>query len=287
MIALPDLKPRDLPWSRANALLLDAVQVEDLYPLLCNWGHSVDIDVLYMGTSWQGLQAVSPCLVSLNGPSAQALASFIAHREQRCGYLLFSDAPWKELLAHLRWLTTLNHPSGQPFLAKLADPRIAHALFHDIGQADTRLFGPCQHIIAATGDQALWHQYTRPDTPSENRPDYTAPYSLNDLQWQAFEAASAQRQLDDLTAHLQRVFPGQTAAANVRAQVERAQGLGLHSERQIWQFLNLTALIGHNDVDPTSELFDLIRTHSPIPFAQSLQRCEFLAEQLAATSLEP
>ncbi|MEA9997364.1 DUF4123 domain-containing protein [Pseudomonas sp. 10B1] len=114
--ALPD----DIPWHQTVGLLLDAVQVEDLLKRLYQWVDSPCVNVLYLGTRFGALKDVSPCLVQIKGEYDPILAQFLENLDRHWGYLLISEGPWVQLVAHLRWLISIEHPSGQEMLLRIA-----------------------------------------------------------------------------------------------------------------------------------------------------------------------
>ncbi|MEA9977019.1 MULTISPECIES: DUF4123 domain-containing protein [unclassified Pseudomonas] len=139
-------------------MLLDAVQVEDLLKRLYQWVDSPCVNVLYLGTRFGALKDVSPCLVQIKGEYDPILAQFLENLDRHWGYLLISEGPWVQLVAHLRWLISIEHPSGQEMLLRSASTDVADSLFES---ADSALFGPCQRIMTAALVNGGWRLYTR------------------------------------------------------------------------------------------------------------------------------
>ncbi|MEB0043116.1 MULTISPECIES: DUF4123 domain-containing protein [unclassified Pseudomonas] len=167
--------PNDIPWHQSVGLLLGAVQVENLLKQLYQWADSPAVNVLYLGTRFAVLKHVSPCLVQIEREDDSILAQFLENLGQQWGYLLISDGPWEQLVAHLRWLISIEHPSGQEMLLRIASTDVADALFES---ADAALFGPCQRIITADRTNGGWCQYTRPGEIHE--PNRDTPYRLTE-----------------------------------------------------------------------------------------------------------
>lgn len=233
--------PEDFSWQRSVGLLLDAVQVEPLLQRLFEWSPLPALEVLYVGTLDE-FKTLSPCLVRLTDPKDPILAQFLANLDQRWGYLLISDAPWPDVVAHLRWLTVVEHPSGQELLLRIAYPETAKALFGPTS-SDWALFGPCQHLLIADPAEGSWRQYSRFGEMPE--PNHAAPYRLSEQQWASLDSASADKRLNELVRHMQQHFPDFRAELtqpqrreHLRALADRAAELGFHSEQELYLFAN-------------------------------------------------
>lgn len=236
------LLPDGFSWQRSVGLLLDAVHVEHLLQRLFEWNPLPAVEVLYLGTRLAGLRDLSPCLVRLTDPNDPILAQFLANLEQQWGYLLVSDAPWPEVVAHWRWLTVVEHPSGQALLLRIAYPDTADALFAPSSNTSA-LFGPCQSIFIARDAEGDWQQHCRPGDRPEPQP--CAPYRLSEQQWASLEHASAAKRLSTLAQHMQHYFPDYPPEltppqrqAHLRALADRAVELGFHSEHELYLFAN-------------------------------------------------
>jgi hypothetical protein len=235
-MALPD----DFSWRPSVGLLLDAVQVEHLLQRLFEWNPLPAVEVLYLGTRLAEFRDVSPCLVRLTGPNDPILAQFLVNLGQQWGYLLVSDAPWPQVVAHLRWLTVVEHPSGQELLLRIAYPETVKALFAPTC-SDSALFGPCQNIFVASHAEGSWHQYSRFGEIPE--PNHAVPYRLSEKQWASLDNASAEKRLNELARHMQHYFPDYRAELtleqrreHLRALTDRAAELGFHSETDVQLF---------------------------------------------------
>lgn len=214
--------PEDLPWQQSVGLLLDAIQVEELLSRLFEWAVIPSVDVLYLTTRLAELRDLSPCLVRLESASDPTLAQFLANVDQQWGYLLVSDEPWERVVAHLRWLTVIEYPSGQDMLLRIAYPPVADALF-GAKYPDSVLFGPCQHIFTADLARSGWHHYTRPgEIPP---PQHNAPYRLNEKQRDSLDDASFRKRVTELSRHMKHYFPDYQADLTDQQYCEHLQAL--------------------------------------------------------------
>jgi hypothetical protein len=214
--------PEDLPWQQSVGLLLDAIQVEKLLSRLFEWAVIPSVDVLYLTTRLAESRDLSPCLVRLESASDPTLAQFLANVDQQWGYLLISDEPWERVVAHLRWLTVIEYPSGQDMLLRIAYPAVADALF-GAEYPDAVLFGPCQHIFTADLARSGWRHYTRPgEIPP---PQHNAPYRLNEKQRDSLDDASFRKRVTELSRHMKHYFPDYQADLTDQQYCEHLQAL--------------------------------------------------------------
>lgn len=238
--------PDDIPWQQTVGLLLDAVQVVDLLKRLYRWAELPSVKVLYLGTRLAALQHLSPCLVRISGPNDPILAQYLDHLDQKWGYLLVSEASWEQTAAHLQWLTSVEHWSGQEMLLRIAYPDVADALF---GSADCVLFGPCQRVITADYIKGGWNQYYRSgDMPQQN---FAAPYCLSERQAQRLMDASAHKTISDLSEHMAYYFPEYYANLthaerdlHLQTLVHRAGEHGFNSEKALYLYCNAHGFVG-------------------------------------------
>ena len=115
--------PQHLPWNSTVGLLLDGVSIEKLPQRLYQWAQSPLFEPLYLGTPWAEVLDIAPCLVQIKTPNDPVLKQFLSASRQEWGYLVFSEHPWGDLVAHWRWLTSVWHPQGEEVLLRIADPR--------------------------------------------------------------------------------------------------------------------------------------------------------------------
>lgn len=157
-------------------------------------------------------------------------------------------------MAHLRWLTVIEHPSGQEMLLRMAYPPVVDALF-GAEYPDSVLFGPCQHIFTADLARNGWHHYTRPgEIPP---PKHNAPYRLNEKQWDSLDDASFRKRVTELSRHMKHYFPDYQADLtdqqyweHLQALAHRAVEHGFGSEKELYLyatahgFMSEQALLG-------------------------------------------
>jgi hypothetical protein len=275
--------PDDLPWTNNAGLLLDAVQVEHLLAKLFSWDCTVTVEVLYLQTRFAQFRDISPCLVRLKGQDDALLTHFLANTQEQWGYLLFSDAPWSVMTDHLRWLTTIEHPSGAEMLLRIADPAVAHALLGDTQHSTSRLFGPFQQAVVINAVNDGWNHYFRHGTAPAA--DYSAPYRLSEPQWSLLEEASFSKMVSELYLHMQEFFrhaePGLSAVAHwsyLEHLARRSVAYGNDSESDIWLFANAHGLLGDQAMREDPEILELLAPTNPHP-EMRMQQISTLAER--------
>ncbi|MCC6075593.1 DUF4123 domain-containing protein [Pseudomonas sp. GCM10022188] len=279
--------PDELPWGIQATLLLDGISVESLQRRLYEWSSSPSFEPLYLSTRWAELSDVSPCLVRLSGLNDPILVQFMEHADAEWGYLLFSEARWEELLAHLRWLVTIRHPLGEDMLLRLADPAVANALFgHAVENADATLFGPFERIVAADSTRHLWHQYQRPEsTVSLGR---HKPYPLSDAQLELLGEVSMRNTVIQLDTHMHEFFPsyqprlaGPARWEHLHELASTAYAQGFSSERDITLYANIFGFLGERALDDHPDIARLLTQKSLETPAQRIERAAELAEKRA------
>lgn len=246
--------PQDIPWQQSVGLLLDAVQVTDLLKRLYQWADMPTVKVLYFGTRLAQLKTLSPCLVRINSAEDPVLAQFLRNLDQKWGYLLVSDAPWEQTAAHMQWLVSVEHPSGQEMLLRIASPEVADALF---GSAETVLFGPCHRVMTADLVNGGWRQYHRPGEMTQD--SHAKPYRLSDKQWLSLELARTRKTVSELSVHMAQYFPEYYADVtdaernqHLHALVHRAAEHGFDSEKELYLYCNAHGFLGQHGLEDSS-----------------------------------
>jgi len=275
--------PEDLPWQQSVGLLLDAVQVEKLLPRLFEWAEIPRVDVLYLTTRLAEFRDLSPCLVRLKSAGDPTLAQFLENVDQQWGYLLVSDEPWEQVVAHLRWLTVIEYPSGQDMLLRIAYPAVADALF-GAEYPDAVLFGPCQHIFTADLARSGWHCYARPGEMPP--PKHDAPYRLNEKQWDRLDDASFGKRLTELSLHMKHYFPDYQADLtdqqyweHLQALARRAVEHGFDCEKELHLYANAHGFLGEQGLRKDPDIVSLLDPKSSLPKAQRIERIADLAQK--------
>jgi hypothetical protein len=279
--------PEDLPWQQSVGLLLDAIQVEKLLSRLFEWAVIPSVDVLYLTTRLAEFRDLSPCLVRLESASDPTLAQFLANVDQQWGYLLISDEPWERVVAHLRWLTVIEYPSGQDMLLRIAYPPVADALF-GAEYPDSVLFGPCQHIFTADLARSGWHHYTRPgEIPP---PQHNAPYRLNEKQRDSLDDASFRKRVTELSRHMKHYFPDYQADLTDPQYCEHLQALALRavehdfgSEKELYLYATAHGFMSEQALLDDRLIASLLQHNPNFP---GTERAETLAH-LAQTRSQP
>ncbi|TBU73816.1 DUF4123 domain-containing protein [Pseudomonas daroniae] len=275
--------PSGLPWKASSYLLLDAISVEALPQKLYQWSESPIFEPLYLGTEWQELIDLSPCLIALNGPHDPILRAFLDNASQEWGYLAFTDAGFDETLRHLRWLLKVKAQEGETALLRLADPAVAHTLF-TLG--NTKLFGPIEWVCTPDSLEGIWHTHQRSGTPTEQ--DHSQLYRLNDKELDALSEVSFRQTIIALDKHLDAFFPaykpsiqGRNRVRHMRDLAERAYRNGMCSEREILLFANVFGFLGDQPLESHPDLAHLLNETSSLSPGQRVEHAARLAEQRA------
>ncbi|PCR97565.1 hypothetical protein CP336_07395 [Pseudomonas fluorescens] len=284
--SLADQLPRDLPWNKTVALLLDGVSVEQLPRQLYTWSSAPDFEPLYLGTRWSELNDISPCLIRLSGQNDPIFQQFLTNSDQEWGYLVFSDQSWDSVVDHFRWLICVTHPQGTEVLLRVADPAVVHALLDQTEQQDARLFGPCSEILTADTALQCWHQHHRP----QNAPaiSHVKPYQLNDSQIALLGEVNFRSVVLRLDQHMQEYFP--TFQAHLQ-KPERWKYLnelasqsyerGFCSELDITLYANLHGFLGVTALKEHPDLNVLLETTSEQTPTQRLEHIASIAKERA------
>jgi len=276
--------PEGLPWQHSVGLLLDAVQVENLLQRLFEWADLPMLEVLYLKTRFAEFRDVSPCLVRLKGANDPILAQFLANLDQQWGYLLASDEPWEQMVAHLRWLTLVEHPSEEPLLLRIAYPPVADALFSS-ETASSRLFGPCQCIFTADLAHNRWHQYNRPGEMPP--PQHDKPYRLSEKQWASLDDARFRERVNELHQHMDTYFPDYRSNLTAPERREHLHQLalsaieqGFDSEKALWLYANILGFMDKHPHTTDPMLLASLNPHQPMPNIKRIEMLGCVAESV-------
>lgn len=279
MPALPD----SLPWDTGGYLLLDGVSVEALSRKLYQWSAEPVFEPLYLGTEWQELVALSPCLIALSGQHDPIMQAFIDNAAREWGYLIFTHAGFGETLGHLRWLLRVRFQENQTALLRLADPAVAHQL---LTVGNPRLFGPIEQLCAPDAIEGVWHRHQRPGPVAEQ--DRSQPYRLSDQELTALGEASFRQTVMALDTHMRAFFPayrpalrGRERLRHLRTLAERAYRSGMCSEREILLFANVFGFLGGQPLENHPDIARLLDETSSQSPGQRVEHAARLAEQRA------
>lgn len=279
--------PQELPWQGSVGLLLDGVSVEKLPQHLYQWAQSPGFETLYFGTRWAELGDLSPCLVQIDSPTNPILAQFLNAARLEWGYLLFSEQPWDQLVAHFRWLTSVSHPQGAEVLLRVADPAVMHALLvHAHSINDPTLFGPCTQIVCADAVLGRWHVNRRPGLAP--KADHAQRYRLSDEQISQLDGVNERAVIRRLDKHLHEHFPEfQTNLDQAQRWIylnELASGAytrGFYSEHDLTLFANIHGFLGVHALVEHSDLDAQLNTPSARTSTQRLEYIASIAEDRA------
>ncbi|TLX54145.1 DUF4123 domain-containing protein [Stutzerimonas nosocomialis] len=282
---MPELQhslPHELPWHSNCYLLLDGVSIERLPQKLYQWSEHPNFEPLYLGTELSGLTDISPCLVTIDGPSDPFMQAFLAKADQEWGYLIFASTTLDEVAQHLRWLLKVETEAQQTFILRLADPAVAHALFA-IG--NPMLFGPIEYACMPDNVEANWHVHYNPNRKPDR--DQSRPYRLSDSEMSALEDVSFRQTILTLDEHLRTFFPNYQAALHgleryqhLKELANTAYRLNLCSQREILLFANIFGFLGKTALKQHSDITQLLEASSPLP-VERVEQAAYLAEQRA------
>lgn len=279
--------PDDFPWGQTVGLLLDALHVESLIKRLYEWSPAPQVSVLYHGTRWAEISEISPCLVRLHDRDDPVLRQFLANTHAQWGYLIVSDGSWDELVAHVRWLTSIRPREGEEMFLRISDPAVARALFATEHYPCPELFGPCERIIAANAPLGEWSQFKRPE--EKIIPHYGNSYIANDAQWEALKTAAFRQSMGDLYLHMQRFFPDYRTDLTPEQRLEHIYQLaraavqkGFRAEQEIWLYANVLGFLGDDVLEQHPDIFELLTVGSEVTSLERVRRAAALAAERSA-----
>ncbi|SQF97802.1 Uncharacterised protein [Paucimonas lemoignei] len=279
-IELPD----DFPWDKTIGLLLDALQIKNIRQRLYEWCAAPEVDLLYGGTCWAEFSHISPCLIRIRDAYNPILQQFLANTGDDWGYLLVSDGSWKELLAHMRWLTSFCPVPDDEMYLRISYPDIAHALFAPECFPRAEVFGPCQQVVVANDRFEGWRQYHRPGDRLLQVPN--APYITNEAQWVALKAVNFRLSVKNLYRHMSDLFPGYRADLTPRQRLERVHQLvdsaierGFRTRHEIWLYANVFGFLGDEGVQSHPDIVNLLTIESDLTSFERVDRAATLAQQ--------
>lgn len=282
-LSMPAL-PSNLPWEDGTYLLLDGVSVPELSSKLYQWYENPSFEPLYLGTEWNELCDLSPCLVRLSGQHDPVMQRFIENASEEWGYLIFSKVGFDGVLRHLRWLVCVEPPQGDPMLLRLADPAVAHQLLAD---GNVRLFGPIEQVCAADCIEGRWWQHMSKGEPQKLA--YEKPYRLSDAELEALGEVSFRQVVLHLSEHMRTFFPeyklnadSRERLAHMRDIAEQAYGQGMQSEREIFLYGNVFGYLRGEDLEKHPDIASLLSEKSTLTPAQRVERAAEIAQQRAS-----
>nr|WP_079235594.1 DUF4123 domain-containing protein [Pseudomonas sp. J237] len=275
--------PQALPWQGGAYLFLDGVSVPDILGKLYTWYPDPDIEILYLKTRLAGLHDISPCLIRLNSPYEAAMQAYFENLGDEWGYLIFSHADKTTLIQHLRWLLTVKHPLGNTVFLRHADPAVANALFADaVSRCDLRFFGVIELVVMFDPVTRLWNQHQRPSEALA--PVYDKPYALSEAQMELLSEVSFRNVLINLDKHLHAHFPAYCTALtrierwqHLRGLADEAYERGFNSERDIFRYANIFALLGDDALQHHSDIAELITSSSAATPSQRVEQAARIA----------
>ena len=285
MPSLPELPP--LNWHQhQHWLLLDAIALPaavDEVVELRGIAHCIN---LFEGGRWHELADVAPWLVALDGPDDPLLSLCPPWLWQEGCALLCCDGEPVDLVNHLHWLLTVEHPSGEPVLLRIGEPSVLQALLNDAAQLrQTTLFGPVAAVLSADAALGQWQRCERPGPMAEA--DRSRPYRLQPEQLRLLDEMNFRRVVLGLSQHLASYFPGWMAGQSLAARYQRLQQLanrayelGFTSEQEITLYANIVAQLGDNALDRHPEIRSRLFAPNQ-PAAQRAMAAAELAQQIA------
>ncbi len=277
--------PEDLPWGQNACLLLDGVSLPDCQRKLREWNLNAEFSPLYRNSPWAQLSDLSPCLIRLEGLSDPILRRFVDCSQAEWGYLLFSPADFDDMRRHLRWLMSVQAPSGESLLLRLADPAVANAL---LDKGSPRLLGPIEQVCLPDCLQGVWHRHRRAGEPGPRNED--KPYALCENEMDALAEVSFRQSVLKIHDHMQAYFPHYQPALPGRARLTQLQQLaeqayqqGFCSEREMLLYANVFGFLDDQPLERHPDIASLLHDKSSLTPAQRVEQAATLAEQRAKT----
>lgn len=230
--------------------VLDAARDAAILDLLAASGE--EHRSLYAGRRAERLATVAPYLVRLP-PHSPLLDTLISRSWSRSwGFYISCDRSFDELRRHLRRFLVIETEDGQALHFRFYDPRVLRPYLASCTPEEVARFcGPAR---------ALWLEGRPPATLLRvQRPELTiapAPRGMplvRDAQMDALSQELVEVFLDRMVARLEAEGAGELAGwgavrgdlrAAVRAAVDRAEGYGIHRERDLERFVALLARLG-------------------------------------------
>lgn len=279
----PDTLPPDLPWQGNAYLLLDGISVKNLRVRLLDWFAAPDFQLLYANTPLVSCNPVSPCLITLKGPSTPGLSHYLAHSAEEWGYLIFSHASAFEVITHLRTLLDAQYPHGQKVWLRVADPAVMHALLkHAEDTASADFFGPMEQVVLPDAISNAWHHHVR--RGAQPRSLAAQPYGLCERQVALLDEVRLRAIWISLHGHLHKAFPevfgGQDALARwawIRNVAASAYALGFNSEHEMCLYANVRILLGDDVLERHPDIAQLFTQPCALTPTQRIEQAAALA----------
>lgn len=280
--------PTDLPWSMQAALILDGVSLPNLPRKLYEWHPQPEFEPLYLGTDYEALLDLSPCLVRLSGSSDPILRHYLDHTGEECGFMLFSHATWQEQVQHMRWLSRVQAPHGEELLLRLADPAVFRALLADSNEAATApLMGPFELAFMPDALEGKWHKHRQ--LPGRRTPQ-SSPYKLNDEQLTRLGEVNFRNVTGKLDLYMQAQFPAYGSGwdranrrTNLTSLADDAYAKGFCSEEEIFLYAKIFGLLGSKALEAHPDIAQLLEQRSTNTPSQRLHEAVEIAQGRAPT----
>lgn len=276
-----------------TALLLDGATRQNLLTLIYEQQSAPEFELLYLNTELDELCDISPCLVAVN-INDDLFTHFCEQGiSGEWGYILRFAAPWHEVVAHLRRLMKVIHPSGQEAYLKLAAPSVMAAMLQNELRRPA-LMGPVSEIITVDSYVGELSRFVN-EAPFFNDDDTLLRLTEEDMA--LLSEADFRRVCIGLMAHMQRYFPkwcnrpgdGQTCCwKRVLSTAKLAYTQGFQSERDITMFANILGYLQTDNVDPElhPDIYTNLYHTSELTPAQRVAHAARLVRKYAASTIE-
>ncbi|RRV05984.1 DUF4123 domain-containing protein [Pseudomonas sp. v388] len=274
--------PDNLPWSKNAYLLFNGVTLAHPMRRILSWNPSPVYKPLFLQTRFSGLLEKSPVLVQIKGRRDPVYTPFLENAHLEWGLLLFSEADHPTVLAHLRWLVTVDQPVGKAVLLNLSDPATANALFGLYpAHTDNRLFGPIDEIYAAEVVTETWIRHVRQGAVIAHDPKVL--YRLTETQIEALDEVSFRLNVIDLDKHMARFFPDYLPCASPKERFERLYELARHAyeagfrtKADIFHYANTSHFLSTQPPGAHPEIVEVIRNKSGLTPSQRIKQANWL-----------
>ena len=279
--------PEHLPWSKNAYLLFNGINLPHPMRRILGWNHSPVYKPLFLQTRFSGLLEKSPVLVQINGQRDPVYKPFLENAHLEWGLLLFSDADHPTVLAHLRWLVTVDQPVGKAVLLNLSDPPVANALLGLYPtHTDNRLYGPIDEVYAVDVVTDSWVRHARQGAVTAHDPKVL--YRLNETQIDALDETSFRLNVIELGQHMRRFHPDYLPCASFKERFDRldelardAYNAGFRTKADIFHYANVSHFLSSQPPGAQPEITDLVRNRSALTPSQRIKQANWLVVERA------
>lgn len=281
MISLDTSWP-DLPCY----LLLDSVREPGIKRWIFENQENPTHFSLYLMTKYKDMLDQSPELVKVEPYSDLWFSYMEKGVKQHWGVMLFSDAPFDELVKHCQWWLQVQTQTGKPGLFRLYAPNLCWRILAKSTPEQLRyLLGVIQEFHCYS-DQ--WHQFKNPNPAPSDTHNILV---LGKNQWGAIVDSQVVAYEKRLHQHIHKNFPHLFQGKNKEQQlawtqklIEKATEMKFTTIKDTFFFANVVGLLGADAMNPRlyPDVHQLLTQSGEITPSQRIRKAAFLAESLVS-----